>query len=118
MKYEVLGVYLVDFQKNRGGELSGKHYYGLILSKMSDKDKTLLVAPMTSKKKGKKYKGGFTIDCTKYQQNPTYEKAFIKIRKIREIDIRRIYGTKKYTLDEEDTEKLRESMYQVFKFLK
>ena len=55
MKYEVLGVYLVDFQKNKGGELSGKHY-GLILSKMSDKDKTLLVAPMTSKKKSKKYK--------------------------------------------------------------
>ena len=32
MKYEVLGVYLVDFQKNRGGELSGKHY-GLVLTK-------------------------------------------------------------------------------------
>ena len=117
MKYEVLGVYLVDFQKNRGGELSGKHY-GLVLTKMSEKDKTLLVAPMTSKNKGKKYKGGFTIDCTKYQQNPTYEKAFIKVRKIREIDIRRIYGNKKYNLDEEDTKKLKKSMYEVFKFLK
>ena len=73
---------------------------------------------MTSKKKGKKYKGGFTIDCTKYQQNPTYEKAFIKVRKIREIDIRRIYGNKKYNLDEEDTKKLKKSMYEVFKFLK
>ena len=117
MKYEVLGVYLVDFQKNRGGELSGKHY-GLILSKMSDKDKTLLVAPMTSKKKGKKYKGEFTIELNKNQQNPRYEKAFIKIRKIREIDIKRIYGIKKYSLDNVDLLKLNKAMSDVFKFLK
>ena len=113
MKYEVLGVYLVDFQKNRGGELSGKHY-GLILSKMSDKDKTLLVAPMTSKKKGKKYKGGFTIDCTKYQKNPTYEKAFVKIRKIREIHKSRFLGRKIYDLEESDVIKLKDTFRSYF----
>ena len=32
----------------------------------------------TSKKKGKKYKGGFTIDCTKYQQNPTQILQYFK----------------------------------------
>ena len=116
MQYEVLGVYLIDFKENIGGEISGKHY-ALILSKMSDKDKTLLVAPMTSKKIGKKYKGGFTIDCKKYQQNPTYDKAFIKIRKIREVDVKRIYGNKKYDLDSEDLEKLKKSIKNVFKFL-
>lgn len=115
MKYEVLGVYLVDFKINIGGEISGKHY-GLILSKKSEKDKTLLVAPITGKKEGKKYKGGFTIDCKKYQKNPSYEKAFVKIRKIREIDVRRIYGKKTYNLDSEDIKKLKKSMLQVFSF--
>ena len=117
MKYEVLGIYLVNFPNNNGRELFGKHY-GLVLSKMSDKDKTLLVAPITSKKKVKKYKGGFTIELNKYQQNPRYEKAFIKIRKIREIDIKRIYGTKKYSLDNVDLLKLNKAMSDVFKFLK
>ena len=117
MEYEVFGVYLVNFKKNIGGEISGKHY-GLILSKMSAKDKTLLVAPITSKKNGKKYKGGLTIECKKYQKNPSYERAFVKIRKIREIDVRRIYGKKIYNLDLEDIEKLKKSMSQVFSFYK
>lgn len=116
MKVDVLGVYLVDFKKNKGGEISGKHY-GVVLSNISDKDETLLVAPITSKKSGKRYKGGFTIDCTKYQVNPTYEKTFVKIRKIREIDKSRIYGKLRYKLDLEDAEKLKKSFYQFFKFL-
>ena len=69
MQYEVLGVYLIDFKENIGGEISGKHY-ALVISKLESKDNTLLVAPITSKKRGKKYRGGFTIDCKKYQKNP------------------------------------------------
>ena len=55
-KCEVFGVYLIDFKINEGGELSNKHY-GLVLTKMSSSDKTFLVAPMTSKKRNKRYKG-------------------------------------------------------------
>ena len=66
--FDVFRVYLIDFKQNIGGEISGKHY-AVIMSKMSKKDDTLIVAPITSKKKGKKYRGGITIDCTKYQKN-------------------------------------------------
>ncbi len=114
--YDVLGVYLVDFKNNIGGEMSGKHY-ALILSKTSSKDSTLLVAPITSKKSGKRYKGGFTIDCTKYQSNPSTEKAFVKIRKIREISKSRVLGNKIYDLDDIDKQKLNKSMKLVFEFL-
>ncbi len=116
MAYDVLGVYIVDFKKNIGGEMSGRHH-ALILSQKSGKDNTLLVAPLTSKKSGKRYRGGITIDCTKYQAKPKHDKAFIKIRKIREIDRQRIYGEKLYSLDSEDTEKLKKSFYKVFRFL-
>lgn len=116
MNYDVLGVYLVDFKQNIGAEFSGRHY-ALILSELSPKDGTLLVAPITSKKSGKKYKGGFTIDCKKYQKNPSCDKAFIEIRKIREIDKSRIYGKKIYDLDCEDLQKLNKSMHSIFKFL-
>lgn len=116
MKYDVLGVYLIDFKQNVGGELSGKHY-ALVLSELSKKDNTLLVAPITSKKARKKYRGGFTIDCRKYQKNPTYDKAFIKIRKIREIDKKRIWGTKLYNLDTSDIVQLQLSFKKVFSFL-
>ncbi len=115
MGYDVFGVYLVDFKENFGAEFSGKHY-AAVLTKASG-DNTLLVAPLTSKKSGKKYKGGFTIECNKYQDNPSTLKAFVRIKKIREIDIRRIYGGRIYLLDDEDIEKLRKSFYQVFKFL-
>ena len=43
--------------------------------------------------------------------------TFVRIKKIREMDIRRIYGDRIYLLDDEDIEKLRKSFYQVFKFL-
>lgn len=116
MKYDILGVYLVDFKNNIGGEFSGKHY-AMVLSDISSKDNTLLVAPITSKKSGKKYRGGFTIECAKYQKNPSCEKAFVKVRKIREIDNSRIYGKKIYDLDKDDLEKLKKSINDVFKFM-
>ena len=116
MDIDVLGAYLIDFKNNVGGELSGKHY-GVVLSAKSTKNNTLLVAPLTSKKAGKKYRGGFTIDCTKYQLAPSYPKAFVKIRKIREIDASRILGKKKYDFDKEDKAKLAKTFYTFFAFL-
>ncbi len=107
--YDILGVYLVDFKINIGGELNGKHY-AVVLSNLSAKDKTLLAAPITSKKAGAKYRGGFTINCKKYQTNPTHEKAFVKIRKIREIHQSRMYGKKVYDLDNEDKIRVVESI--------
>ena len=59
-KCEVLGVYLIDFKINEGGELSNKHY-GLVLTKMSSSDKTFLVAPMTSKKEIKDIEEGLLL---------------------------------------------------------
>lgn len=53
--FDIFGVYLIDFKQNIGGEISGKHY-AVVMSKMSKKDDTLIVAPITSKKKGKKYR--------------------------------------------------------------
>ena len=96
MGYDVFGVYLVDFKENFGAEFSGKHY-AVVLTKASGDN--------------------FNIECNKYQDNPSTLKAFVRIKKIREIDIRRIYGGRIYLLDDEDIEKLRKSFYQVFKFL-
>ncbi len=75
-----------------------------------------VAAPITSKKAGKKYRGGFTINCTKYQKNPTYAKAFVKIRKIREISKYRIYGDKIYDLDKDDVRLLQEAFKNFFSF--
>ena len=61
MNYFWMGVYLVNFKSNEGGELNGKHY-AIILSKKTSPNKTLVVIPLTSKKKGKKYRGGFSVD--------------------------------------------------------
>lgn len=114
MNIELYGVYLVNFKNNVGGEMSGKHY-ALALSGISPKDKTLLVAPITSKKIGHKYRGGFTIDCTKYQLSPTQEKAFVKIRKIREIDKSRLINKKLiYKLDEKDIDLCKKKMKDFF----
>ena len=96
--------------------MSGKHY-ALVLSELSKKDSTLLAAPIRSKKAGKKYRGGFTVNCTKYQKNPTYAKAFVKIRKIREISKYRIYGDKIYDLDKDDVRLLQEAFKNFFSFL-
>lgn len=111
--FDVFGVYLVDFKKNIGGEISGKHY-AVVLSKISKKDSTLIVAPITSKKEGKKYRGGITIDCRKYQSNPSYDKAFVKVRKIREVDKKRILGKKIYDFDADDIERLKQSLKNYF----
>ena len=103
-KCEVFGVYLIDFKINEGGELSNKHY-GLVLTKMSSSDKTFLVAPMTSKKRNKRYRGGITVICEKYQNNPSAKKAFIQL------------SNKKYSLDEEDANRLKVAFHKFFKHL-
>jgi len=113
MKIEVFGVYLVDFKTNFGGELNGKHY-AVVLTTPSIKDKTFLVAPITSKKPKIRYRGGFTIDSRKYQTNPSCEKCFIKVRKIREVDIKRVLGKRIYKLDNEDIEKLKKVIAGIF----
>ena len=115
-KCEVFGVYLIDFKINEGGELSNKHY-GLVLTKMSSSDKTFLVAPMTSKKRNKRYRGGITVICEKYQNNPSAKKAFIQLRKIREVSIKRLLSNKKYSLDEEDAKRLKVAFHKFFKHL-
>ena len=116
MKFELFDVYLIDFKKNIGGELKGKHY-AVILSDFSYGDSTILVAPIISKKAGKKYRGGFTINCRDYQQNPSYEKAFVRINKIREVSTERILGEKIYSLNEADIKKLIKSFKNIFKFI-
>ena len=116
MKFQLFDVYLIDFKNNIGGELKGKHY-AVILSDFSYWDSTILVAPITSKKSGKKYRGGFTINCRDYQQNPSYEKAFVRINKLREVSTERILGNKIYNLNDSDIEKLKKSFRNIFKFI-
>ncbi len=99
--FDIYGVYLVDFKRGMGGELSGKHY-AIIITTIKKSDNTVVVVPLTSKKRGKKYRNGFTIDCTKYQTAPTHEKAFAMVDKIREISRYRINGEKVYMLDNDD----------------
>lgn len=113
MDYQWMGVYLVNFRNNFGGELNGKHY-AIILSKTISSSKTVVVIPITSKKKGKKYRGGITIDCGKYQVNPSCEKAFAMVNKIREIDISRILKGVIYKLDEVDINRLKTSILNQF----
>lgn len=100
MTLEVGKVYLFYFPKRGMREFFGKHY-GVVLSKISSDDKTLLVAPITGKKNGRKYRGGVTLENTKYQSNPSYEKSFIYVRKIQELDKRRAFGERKIKLNEE-----------------
>lgn len=114
MNIELFGVYLIDFKTNIGGELSGKHY-AIIVSELIKPENTVVVIPLTSKKRGKKYRGGITIDCKKYQINPTKDKAFARVNKIREISKFRIYGNRIYSLDANDIQKLKESMKKVYK---
>ncbi len=53
--FDIHSVYLVDFKRGIGGELSGKHY-AIIITNIKKSDNTLVVIPLTSKKKGKKYR--------------------------------------------------------------
>lgn len=114
MNIKIFGVYLADFKKNIGGEINNSRYC-IAISEVSSKDNTLLVVPITGKKSGKKYRGGFTIDNTKYQTSPKYEKCFAKVRKIREIDKSRITGTEIFELDEYDQQQLRDTLQKVIK---
>lgn len=113
MDIEKFGVYLIDFSHSRGGELSGKHY-AIAVTVFNKDHKTFVVVPITSKKSGKKYRGGFTIDCKKYQNNPSKEKAFAMVNKIREVSMHRVYEDIVYKLDDEDIEKLKNSMTKIF----
>lgn len=113
MDINVFDVFFVEFRQNLGGELNGNHY-AVVLTEVSRVDNTLLVAPITSKKPGKRYRGGITIDCTKYQKNPSYQKAFIRLNKIREVDKRRIKGELIYSLDSMDIIKLKEALKTIF----
>lgn len=116
MKIEKFGVYLINFSNSRGGELSGNHY-AVALTDFNKDYKTFVVAPITSKKSGKKYRGGFTIDCKKYQENPSKEKAFIMVNKMREVSIHRVYGDIIYNLDMTDIEKLKKSLLKTFDYI-
>lgn len=116
MIIEKFGVYLINFYASTGGELSGKHY-AIAITDFNKEHKTFVVIPITSKKSGKKYRGGFTIDCKKYQENPSKEKAFAMANKIREVSMHRVYGDMIYKLDNEDIEKLKKSLFRVFDFL-
>lgn len=110
--YDIHSVYLVDFRKGYGGELSGKHY-AIVITSIKKSDNTLVVVPLTSKKEGKKYRNGFTIDCKKYQVDPTHDKAFAMVDKIREVSRHRIYGDKIYDLDKNDVNILNEKIKSV-----
>lgn len=114
MKYQLYSVYLVDFKGNIGGELSGKHYAVALTNEILP-DNIILVAPITSKKKGKKYRGGISIKCTDYQKNPSAEKAFIRTNKIREVSVLRVLGTPIYTLNQYDIERLKKSIVKGLK---
>lgn len=96
---DIGGVYLVNFPNKGGNEFYGKHY-AVVISKVSNDDGTLLVAPITGKKRGKKYRGGITINNHKYQSSPSYDNAFIYVRKIQEIDKRKITHQRKKQVDD------------------
>lgn len=100
MKLAIGGVYLVNFPRKGGNEFYGRHY-AVVLSNVSKDDGTLLVAPITGKKSGRKYRGGITIDNHKYQRTPSYDNSFIYVRKIQEVDKRKAIGTRNPQLDED-----------------
>lgn len=111
---DIGGVYLVNFPNKGGNEFYGRHY-AVVISQVSSDDKTLLVAPMTGKKVGNKYRGGITIDNTKYQENPSYESSFVYVRKIQEIDKRKISCKRKNQVDEFGNVLLDSSGKELFK---
>lgn len=141
MNIDIGGVYRINFPNRNGGEIYGPHY-AVVLSEVDSSDHTVLVAPITSKKPGRKYRGGVTLDTHKYQYHPRYDKCFVYIRKIQEIDTKRVtfekviqkdsYGnslldksgrelfskqyTKIYQLDDEDLTLLRDKTKQVIRF--
>lgn len=110
---QVLGVYWVDFgSSNIGGEIN-KPRPAIVVSRVSKKDNTLIVIPLTSKKPDEKYRGGFTLDNRKYNSTAKYKSSFVKVRKMREIDKSRVIGKICYTLDDEDITKLIQAVKRV-----
>ncbi len=114
-RYEV---HLVKFGKTESNGIQYKtfngNHYAILLTK--EMDGTLLVVPGTSKKKGRKYRGGFTVDCYKYQDNPSVEKVFFCTRKITEVDRRQILTLSKgciYKLDDKCIERCNLSLIKV-----
>lgn len=99
MKLQQGEVYLVNFPEKGGNEFYGKHY-AIILTLPDRSDGTLLAVPLTGKKAGKKYRGGITIDNTKYQKTPSKPKAYAYVRKIQEIDKRKIVYKMKKKIDQ------------------
>lgn len=96
---DIGGVYLVNFPDKGGCEFRGKHY-AVVISNVSKDDGTLLVLPMTGKKPGKKYRGGIAINNNKYQTSPKYDISFIYVRKMQEIDKRKIVSRREKQIDE------------------
>ena len=96
---DIGGVYLVNFPDKGGCEFRGKHY-AVVISSVSKDDGTLLVLPMTGKKAGKKYRGGIEINNNKYQTSPKYDISFIYVRKMQEIDKRKIVSRREKQIDE------------------
>ena len=99
MGLDIGGVYVVRFPNRGMNEFYGRHY-GVVLSKISKDDNTLLVAPITGKKSGRKYRGGITLNNFKYQTEPSYDSSFVYARKIQEIDKRRILSERKLKRDD------------------
>lgn len=110
MNIEKMGVYLIDFKQNVGAEFSGKHYAVVITEQVNN---TFLVVPITSKKSGKRYRHGITIDNEKYLSNPKYNRAFLLVRKLREVDRKRVLGTKRYSLDTDDEQRLLDKIDEI-----
>lgn len=104
------GVYLINFGINIGNEFNGNHY-GIVISSKEKGEDTFIVVPITSKKEGKKYRGGFTIDNKKYQKNPSCDSSFALVKKLREVHKSRVIKkTPMFNLDFEDLEKLRDAL--------
>lgn len=100
-----MSVYLIDFGKNTHGEINDIRP-AIVISSVSEKDKTFLVVPITSRKPKIKYRGGFFIDNLKYLPNSQYTEGFAKVRKIREVATSRVKSRKLYMLDTDDIQKL------------
>ncbi len=60
--------------------MSGKHY-ALVLSKVSHKDNTLLVAPITSKKKGKNIRVVLLLTALNTKRTLLQKKRLLKLEK-------------------------------------
>ncbi|NLZ76035.1 MAG: type II toxin-antitoxin system PemK/MazF family toxin [Erysipelotrichia bacterium] len=109
MNLVVGDVFLINFGQNIGAEFSGKHYAVILTTQVNN---TMLVVPITSKKRNKRYRGGITLNNTKYQKNPSCEKSFCYVRKIREVDRSRLIKHA-YSLDDKDFKALLKKITEI-----